>query len=90
MSGVRGKPSLSTRAARSLFSEIKPYGTITLVFLSLVQITLNLALAVMIMHGQEAMADSLRSEPVPTVAPTAPVPTVTVTKTRRPKTEATP
>jgi hypothetical protein len=72
-----GEPSLITRAARSLFSGIPAYGTITLVFLELVILTAQLGIGYVVVANVREQAETLREQrPAAQIVP-VPGPTVT-------------
>lgn len=74
-----GEPGLVTRAARALFSPIPAYGTITIVFLHLAGVVLNMGLAYVVIAQNRAAVAELRDRRP------APVPTVTHTVSPRPR-----
>lgn len=72
-----GEPSLLTRAARSLFSGIPPYGTLTMVFLQLAALAAQIGIAYVIVANVRQQADMIREQqPAAQVIP-VPGPTVT-------------
>lgn len=72
-----GEPSLITRAARSLFSGIPAYGTLTMVFLQLAALTAQVGIAYVIVSNVRQQAAMLREQqPAAQVIP-VPGPTVT-------------
>lgn len=73
-----GEPSLLTRAARSLFSGIPAYGTITLVFLELVILTAQLGIGYVVVANVREQGETLREQRP--AAQIVPVPGPTVTK----------